>query len=225
MNSSKWTFIDLFAGIGGMRIPGGLYTLYTTVSSRSAVVDFLGWGGASYHRQQAMRTFLETIQANRPPDPWKICCMRLAPYTPQENPVEDIGLKGKTFVRTHALWTTNFEPIKDLFVEGIRRKKTSISLSYSNIQYLLNDVELLYTLLPHRAIGREFWQEPNFLEEKKYQQRFVSVKNIQISKRPIQIEPKSGLHDTPENMLKLNGAANGKLQFNELVGKPKRKIP
>ena len=44
MNSSKWKFIDLFAGIGGMRIPGGLYTLYTTVSSRSAVVDFLGWG-------------------------------------------------------------------------------------------------------------------------------------------------------------------------------------
>lgn len=76
-----------------------------------------------------------------------------------------------------------------------------------------------------RAIGREFWQEPNFLEEKKYQQRFVSVKNIRISKRPIQIEPKSGLHDTPENMLKLNGAANGKLQFNELVGKLKRKSP
>ncbi len=47
----------------------------------------------------------------------------VAPYTPQENPIEDIWLKGKTFVRTHALWTTSFEQIKDLFVEGIRQKK------------------------------------------------------------------------------------------------------
>ena len=45
------------------------------------------------------------------------------PYTPQENPVEDLWLKGKTFVRTHALWTTCFEQIKDLFVKGIRQKK------------------------------------------------------------------------------------------------------
>ena len=49
--------------------------------------------------------------------------MRLAPYTPQENPVEDTWLKGKTFVRTHALWTTCFEQVKDLFVKGIRQKK------------------------------------------------------------------------------------------------------
>ena len=81
------------------------------------------WDGASYHYQQAMRAFLKTIQAHRPPDEWKVRCMRLAPYTPQENPVEDIWLKGKTFVRTHALWTTTFEQIKDLFVEGIRQKK------------------------------------------------------------------------------------------------------
>lgn len=81
------------------------------------------WDGVSYHHQQAMRTFLETIQADLPPDEWKIDCTRLAPYTPQENPVEDLWLKGKTFVRTHALWTTCFEQIKDLFVKGIRRKK------------------------------------------------------------------------------------------------------
>ena len=70
-----------------------------------------------------------------------------------------------------------------------------------------------------RAIGREFWQEPNFLKEKNYQQRFVSIKNIRIPKRPTRLGPKSGPHDTPENMMKLNGLANGKLQFNELVRK------
>ena len=81
------------------------------------------WDGVSYHHQHIMRDFLQTMQASLPPHQWKICCTRLAPYTPQENPVEDIWLKGKTFVRTHALWTTCFEQIKDLFVKGIRQKK------------------------------------------------------------------------------------------------------
>ena len=81
------------------------------------------WDGASYHHQQAMRDFLQTIHADLPPQEWKIDCTRLAPYTPQENPVEDLWLKGKTFVRTHALLTTCFEQIKDLFVKGIRQKK------------------------------------------------------------------------------------------------------
>ncbi len=96
------------------------------------------WDGASYHRQQAMRTVLETIQADCTPDQWKICCMRLAPYTPQENPVEDIWLKGKTFVRTHALWTTSFEQVKDLFVKGIRRKKYS---QFPKLQQYITSLE------------------------------------------------------------------------------------
>ena len=79
--------------------------------------------GVSYHHQQAMRDFLQESQADLPPDEWKICGTRLAPYAPQENPVEDIWLKGKTFVRTHALWTTCFEQIKDLFVKGIRQNR------------------------------------------------------------------------------------------------------
>ena len=71
-----------------------------------------------------------------------------------------------------------------------------------------------------RAIGQEFWQEPKFLEQKNYQQRFISVKNIGIQKKPIWIPPKSGWHDTPENMLKINAPTRGILQFNRLVGKP-----
>ncbi len=77
-----------------------------------------------------------------------------------------------------------------------------------------------------RAIGQEFWQEPSFLEEKNYQQRFISIKNIRIPKRPTRPGSKSGQHDTPENMLIIDGLAKGKLQFNKLVGKAlKRKGP
>ena len=70
--------------------------------------------------------------------------MRLAPYTPQENPVEDIWLKGKTFVRTHALGTPCFEPIKNLFVEGIRRKKYTEKEALENLE---NAVDLLVAYL------------------------------------------------------------------------------
>ncbi len=70
-----------------------------------------------------------------------------------------------------------------------------------------------------RAIGQEFWQEPAFLEKKNYQQRFVIVKNIRVAKRPTLIEPKSGRHDRPEHMLKINAPANSNLQFKRLVGK------
>ncbi len=69
-----------------------------------------------------------------------------------------------------------------------------------------------------RAIGQEFWQEPKFLEKKNYQQRFISVKNIGIPKRPTQMRPESGQHDTPERMLKINAPAEGDLRFNKLVG-------
>ena len=81
------------------------------------------WDGVSYHHQHTMRDFLETIHADLLPHQWKICCTRLAPYAPRENPVEDTWLKSKTFVHTQALWTTCFEQVKDLFVKGIRQKK------------------------------------------------------------------------------------------------------
>lgn len=35
-----------------------------------------------------------------------------------------------------------------------------------------------------RTVGRTFWEEPEFLEEKDYQQRYVSVKNIGVNKKP-----------------------------------------
>ena len=71
-----------------------------------------------------------------------------------------------------------------------------------------------------RVIGQEFWQESKFLEQKNYQQRFISVKEIGIQKKPTWTPPKSGRHDTPENMLRINAPARGVLQFNRLVGKP-----
>ncbi len=73
-----------------------------------------------------------------------------------------------------------------------------------------------------RAIGREFWQEPKFLEEKNYQQCFVCITDIKTSmgKTPTRIPPKSVLHNTPENKLRIKTHGKTRLQFNELVRNP-----
>ena len=92
--------------------------------------------------------------------------------------------------------------------------------SASEIEQQLRGAQCLVAYC--RAIGHRFWQEPRFLEEKKYTQRFVSVKNIGINKRETQVRPKSGHHDAPERMLKINAPAKGVLQFNSLVGSRRR---
>ena len=66
-----------------------------------------------------------------------------------------------------------------------------------------------------RAIVQEFWKENRFLEN--YAERFVSVRNIRIDKRPTR-GLKTPVHDAPEKMLRLT-APKGILQFNELVSK------
>ncbi len=73
-----------------------------------------------------------------------------------------------------------------------------------------------------RAIGREFWKEPRFLNKSNYHQRFISVKEIGINKRPTFVRPESGRHDTPERPMKIKAPAKGALQFKNLVGSRRR---
>ena len=73
-----------------------------------------------------------------------------------------------------------------------------------------------------RAIGQEFWKEPRFLKKTNYHQRFISVKEIGLNKRPTFMRPESGHHDTPERMLKINAPAKCVLQFKSLVGSRRR---
>ncbi len=53
-----------------------------------------------------------------------------------------------------------------------------------------------------QAIGKSFWDKRNFLDN--YEYRFVSFKNIKISKKPTQSKSKDDIHKTPENMLKIS---------------------
>jgi hypothetical protein len=65
-----------------------------------------------------------------------------------------------------------------------------------------------------RAIGREFWQRPDFLEG--YGYRFVSIREIKLNKKPTRTKAKSGLHDGVDRLLKITSPSH--LTFKGLVG-------
>jgi hypothetical protein len=65
-----------------------------------------------------------------------------------------------------------------------------------------------------QEIGQSFWNYPHFLKD--YEYRFVSIKNISISKRSTRSSRQTPIHDQPDRMLKLTSSKG--LQFNHLVG-------
>ena len=73
------------------------------------------WDGASYHRGEEMKNFLDEQNQGLSPEEWKITCCRFAPYAPQENPVEAILLQLKTLLRRFYRFGKSFKIVKRLF--------------------------------------------------------------------------------------------------------------
>ena len=99
--------------------------------------------------------------------------------------------------------------------------KRGQSASHEEVAQQLKGAKCLVSYC--RAIGQAFWQAPDFLNEDNYQQRFVSVKNIDgkkisVNKRPTRMSRESSLHDSPDKMLKINAPGNNRLQFHQLIG-------
>ncbi len=73
------------------------YLLAQCPESRIALI----WDGASYHRSKEMRAYLESVNQGLDECNWKISCIRFAPNAPKQNPMEDIWLQAKRFVREY----------------------------------------------------------------------------------------------------------------------------
>jgi transposase len=78
------------------------------------------WDGASYHRSQQVRAFLDSVNQGLPKDQWKIHCIRFAPNCPEQNPIEDIWLQAKTWVRRFCALIPTFSHLKWMFEWFIR---------------------------------------------------------------------------------------------------------
>lgn len=73
------------------------------------------WDGASYHCSNKVKEFLAQMNGERHEEEWKMTLVRLAPNAPEQNPVEDVWLQAKQFVRKYARLCKKFRSVKLLF--------------------------------------------------------------------------------------------------------------
>lgn len=77
------------------------------------------WDGASYHRGIEMQYYLEAVNLKRSRDEWLVTCVAFAPNAPEQNPIEDVWLKAKQYVRKHWRECTTFGLVKQVFEEAL----------------------------------------------------------------------------------------------------------
>lgn len=87
------------------------YLLDSHQGSRIAII----WDGASYHRSQKVRAYLDSLNRGLDESQWLITCIHFAPNAPEQNPVEDIWLQAKRFIREFYHLCKSFASIKRLF--------------------------------------------------------------------------------------------------------------
>jgi transposase len=73
------------------------------------------WDGASYHKYAEMRDYLAELNEGIDEQDWPVTCLLFAPNAPDQNPVEDIWLKGKNFLRRNFSKFKTFSQVKQAF--------------------------------------------------------------------------------------------------------------
>jgi transposase len=86
------------------------------------------WDGASYHRSAEMQEFLARENAGLREEDWKVICLLFAPNAPEQNPTEDLWLKGKTHLRKQFSVNKTFAAVKQCFSKFLR------ALSFDSIK-------------------------------------------------------------------------------------------
>ena len=74
------------------------------------------WDGASYHRFSEMPEYLGEVNEGLEKTEWWITYELFAPYAPEQNPVEDIWLQAKRFIREYWHLCKSFPIVKNLFM-------------------------------------------------------------------------------------------------------------
>lgn len=87
------------------------YLLSQYPNSRIALL----WDGASYHRSQEVKAYLASVNQGLQESERKLTCIRFAPNAPEQNPIEDIWLCAKRFIRECYHLCKSFAAVKYLF--------------------------------------------------------------------------------------------------------------
>jgi putative transposase len=78
------------------------------------------WDGATYHRSDLLRDYLDTLNHALTPDQWPITCIQLAPHAPEQNPIETVWGHAKSQLRRAYHSLPSFSKVKCLFVDTIK---------------------------------------------------------------------------------------------------------
>jgi transposase len=81
------------------------------------------WDGASYHTSDEFEDFLTSVNDGHKSSDWPITCIVFAPNAPQQNPVEDVWLQAKNFLRKYWHLCKSFSVVKWLFKFFTNRQK------------------------------------------------------------------------------------------------------
>jgi transposase len=73
------------------------------------------WDGAGYHRGEEIQKFLAETKGDLAEADWKVTGLRFAPNAPDQNPTEEVGLKGKTHLRKQFALNKTFAQVKRCF--------------------------------------------------------------------------------------------------------------
>jgi putative transposase len=71
--------------------------------------------GASYHNSQEFKEYLKQVNGDLSEDEWLVHCTNFAPNAPEQNPVEDVWLQTKNFIRQFYHLCDSFKIVKGLF--------------------------------------------------------------------------------------------------------------
>ena len=74
-----------------------------------------GPAGASARKATSVPFALNALNSGLPESQWRIHCIRFAPNDPTQNPIEDVWLQAKTWVRRMAGLKPSFTGLKALF--------------------------------------------------------------------------------------------------------------
>ena len=97
------------------------------------------WDGASYHRGIEMQEYLEAVNLKRSRDEWLVTCVLFAPNAPSQNPMEDVWLKAKQYVRKHWRECPTFQHVLYVFEEALN----TLSFQFEKLRMYLPNLEII----------------------------------------------------------------------------------
>ena len=83
---------------------------------------FILWDRASYHCSKEVQAYLNQVNQGLEEKDWKVTCLLFAPNAPDQNPVEDVWLQGKNFLRRHFYENKTFNQVKWSFLNFLNNK-------------------------------------------------------------------------------------------------------